>query len=132
MLVSFLIIFFHFIFDIYLQNSKWAEKKSHNFKSLIKHTCLYSFCWIIVTPLFMKVGLTTEQYIESAFIFGVITFAAHTITDYFTSKRASKLFKEGKLGTSIPNHGFFSMIFFDQILHYAQLFLTLNYVYNLY
>jgi len=51
---------------------------------------------------------------------------AHTITDYFTSKITSRLYAQGKFGSTIPNLGFFSMIGFDQVLHYGQLLLTFH------
>lgn len=54
----------------------------------------------------------------SSAYFWLITFIAHTITDYFTSRLNSKLWSEGKV------HNFFVSVGFDQVLHYVQLFTT--------
>jgi hypothetical protein len=57
-------------------------------------------------------------YIPLGFLFVLITFIAHTITDYFTSRLNSKLWQQGKV------HNFFISVGFDQVLHYIQLFTT--------
>jgi len=62
--------------------------------------------------------LPVESNIFLPTLFFLITFVAHTITDYFTSRLNSKLWAEGKV------HWFFVSIGFDQILHYIQLFST--------
>jgi hypothetical protein len=51
-------------------------------------------------------------------LFPIITFIAHTITDYFTSRLNAKLWAKGNV------HNFFVSIGFDQYLHYLQLFIT--------
>ena len=53
-----------------------------------------------------------------AWYFVIITFICHTVTDYFTSRLNSKLWAKGDV------HNFFVSVGFDQVLHYAQLFLT--------
>jgi hypothetical protein len=62
----------------------------------------------------------------SVFVF--ITFVLHTTTDYYTSRIVSKKFANNHYGSPIPNFGAFSIIGFDQVLHYVQLFLTYYYL----
>jgi hypothetical protein len=56
--------------------------------------------------------------------FWIITFVAHTITDYFSSIIVSNKFAKKEYETSIPNTGPFTIIGIDQVLHYIQLFGT--------
>jgi hypothetical protein len=126
MLIAFYIVLGHFIADFIFQSEEWAINKSKSIIPLIEHTGTYSFLWFVfVFELFARFeGIRFPFAIIGAFAFAVTTFIAHTATDYFTSKVTSKLFAQNKLGSSIPNLGAFSMIGFDQVLHYAQLFLT--------
>lgn len=110
------IIVIHWIADFVFQDEKWAINKSKNNLALLSHTIVYSCIWLI--PAFCLLGIENGTY------FVLITFLAHTITDYFTSKIVSKKFNKNQLGSSIPNLGAFSVIGFDQVLHYVQLFLT--------
>jgi hypothetical protein len=57
-------------------------------------------------------------------IFAAITFVIHFATDYVTSRIVKKRFEAKHFGSPIPNLGAFSIIGFDQVLHYTQLFLT--------
>lgn len=125
------IIFIHWIADFVLQTDKMATGKSKNWTDLLSHTCTYSLVW-----LFIGFGIYLNQfkpynleyneimnkywsyYIPLGLLFVLITFIAHTITDYFTSRLNSKLWAEGKV------HYFFVSVGFDQILHYTQLLLT--------
>lgn len=120
MLESFIIIIIHYIADFVFQDEKWAVGKSKSFTLLIFHTAMYSFIWWLACVCFIVLADLPKIF----HLFAPITFVFHTITDYFTSKITSKLYAKGKFGSSIPNLGFFSMIGFDQVLHYAQLFLT--------
>jgi len=56
--------------------------------------------------------------------FVLITFVAHTITDYFTSRLNAKLWAKGDV------HNFFVSVGFDQVLHYVQLFVTYQLLFN--
>ena len=131
MIEAFIIIVIHFIADFICQDEKWAVGKSSSIESLLKHTGMYSLIWWICGLVYLAILGNTFPITVSLFplfCFVLITFLAHTITDYFTSKQTSKLYAKGKFGSSIPNLGFFSMIGFDQVLHYAQLFLTYHFV----
>lgn len=102
-----LILIIHWFADFVLQTHWQASNKSINFYALVRHTAVYSACWIpLLVSLFGGYGLLA---IGSIFIL-------HTITDYFTSRITSRLYKQSKI------HGFFVVIGFDQWLHYLQLF----------
>jgi len=127
MLVSFIIIFIHWVADFVLQTDWQAQNKSKNNFALLSHTSNYSLVWLLPMCLVfgkMKEGATTEWIVWTTLYFGMITLVAHTITDYFTSRLNSKLWSAGKV------HYFFVSVGFDQVLHYGQLFLTYYYLLN--
>lgn len=119
-----LIIITHWVADFIFQDEKWALGKSKSWEPLLCHTIMYSLLWI--PPVYVFTG-----NLIYTFIFVIITFIAHTTTDYFTSRVVSKLFAKGHLGSSIPNLGAFSAIGFDQVLHYTQLILTWYWLFGL-
>lgn len=117
----FTILIIHWIADFWLQTDEMAKGKSSSWKHLLNHTWRYSWIWVFGMWLLFAIDqtqLSTNQIVVRCFLFGGITFVTHTITDYFTSRLNSKLWKEGK------SHWFFISIGGDQILHYVQLFLT--------
>lgn len=107
----------HWIADFVLQDVRWAADKNRNFNHLIYHTFLYSL--IMTIALGCCRGLS-----EHMFWFGGITFLTHTIIDYGSSNVTKRLYEQKNFGTKIPNFGMFTVIGFDQLLHYVQLFLT--------
>jgi hypothetical protein len=125
------IIFIHWVADFIFQAEEWANNKSKSLKPLLKHTITYSFIWYVVMvsisvwgnhfggPSIKELGWSPWMG-----LFPVITFVFHTITDYFTSKIVSKRFVDQYYGSPIPNFGAFTIIGFDQVLHYTHLFLT--------
>jgi len=128
MLISFLIIFIHWFADFVLQTHQQASNKSKALKPLLAHTFTYSVVWLLASCLlfgYVNKGQTTEWYMLTSILFFLITFITHTITDYFTSRLNSKLWAKGDV------HNFFVSIGFDQVLHYAQLFLTFYYLKNI-
>lgn len=104
------IVCIHFVADFVFQTHKQAVGKSKEIKWLLRHTITYSAVWFGVGCFFYP--------IVTAFLFALITFIAHTITDYFTSRLNAKLWAKGNV------HNFFVGIGFDQVLHYVQLFAT--------
>jgi hypothetical protein len=124
------ILFIHWFADFVLQTDKQAKGKSKNWTDLLMHTTTYSFIWFIIGIVyffnnadFVNLGLYNDDlFARCVIIFPGITFIAHTITDYFTSRLNSKLWEQGKV------HNFFVSIGFDQVLHYLQLFLTYYYL----
>lgn len=121
--IAFIIILIHWVADFVLQTDKQAKGKSKNWTDLLSHTMTYSVVWLAVGLIWVilsNFNLTGLYVCDIWFVvkFTIITFLAHTTTDYFTSRVNSKLWSENKV------HLFFVSIGFDQILHYAQLFLT--------
>lgn len=129
MLTAFIIIVIHFIADLIFQRGDWAVGKSNNWKDLLSHTITYSVIWLIPIIFLFPDNWTTANYVINSLLFGVITFICHTITDYYTSRWAKREYDRDNLGTSIPRgFDFYTILFFDQILHYTQLFVTFYYV----
>lgn len=111
----FLILVLHWVGDFWFQSDKQAKGKSKNMRDLVSHTFSYSFVWLCC-----MFGLCIYYQVNPLFslYFALITFTAHTIQDYFTSRLNSRLYQQGK------NHEFFIALGGDQLLHYVQLFLT--------
>lgn len=115
------IILSHWVSDFVLQTHHMSTRKSSSNYYLTLHVLIYTFstimCWSLILPL-IGYHITTGTVMLS---FGLI-FLTHWVTDYITSRKTSKLYKEEKY------HDFFVMIGFDQVLHYVQLFLIFNYI----
>lgn len=118
MLVAFFIILIHWVADFVLQTDNQAKGKSTSWKWLLSHTGTYSLVWLVVIYFLFPADWNFSQRGLYSVYFAAITFVCHTITDYFTSRLNSRLWKAGKI------HEFFVSIGFDQVLHYGQLFLT--------
>jgi hypothetical protein len=133
LLMAFIIIVIHYIADFAFQTEEMATKKSKELGWLIIHTMVYTGVWFFGTLFLFSVDCNYGMFgkcIETgkAFKFIGVTFVAHTLTDYFTSRWTSRLFADKIYYTGIPNFGAFSVIGIDQVLHYAQLFLTYYYL----
>lgn len=111
------ILFTHWFADFVLQTDEQAKNKSKCNIALTQHVLTYiiPFCFLC---LFLFPANPIELFANKTFLFIGITFCAHWLTDYFTSRLNSKLWKAGKV------HNFFVSVGFDQFLHYTQLFLT--------
>lgn len=109
------ILVIHWFADFVLQSHWMAINKSKKLEALLAHTGTYSVIWLIVMYMF-------TANIVIAFEFMAVTFIAHTITDFFTSRLNSYLWKKNDV------HNFFVSVGFDQVLHYLQLFLTYKYL----
>ncbi len=127
----FTIIIIHWVADFVFQDEKWALGKSKNWPDLLKHTLTYSYIWSLLGSFVCLINPELQEnykWVNFVIVFPIITFIAHTATDYFTSRVVSKKFAAGQYGSSIPNFGAFSIIGIDQVLHYIQLFLTYYYL----
>ncbi len=111
-------VFLHWFGDFVLQTDYHAKNKSTNNKVLISHTLIYSSVWLVSSLFYGCITMSLPLGIVFAIKFSLITFIAHTITDYFTSRLNTKLYNQGDI------HNFFVSIGFDQALHYTQLCLT--------
>jgi len=111
-----ILIFIHWVADFLLQTQSMAMNKSKNNRWLLAHVTVYSASWFVV-------GMFMFDLLPVV-LFTVSTFICHFITDYMTSRWTSSLYKQGKF-YGFP--GFFSVIGFDQFLHYLQLILCYEY-----
>lgn len=119
----FILITGHYIFDFIAQDEKWAKQKSNSLKYLLYHTTTYSLCWLTLIFFYEDTPLKVLLFVS-------VTFVSHTLTDFMTSKIVKKKFDSGHYGSKIPNIGAFSIIGFDQWLHYAQLGLTFTHIFS--
>lgn len=111
-----LVCFTHWVADFVFQTDWMAQNKSKSNFPLLTHVCVYTF---IFSPLAVY---AFDDMLLVLYFLGFNLFA-HFIVDYNTSRLSSKLYKQNKLGSStVPNFGFFSVIGFDQFLHYVCLF----------
>jgi putative Mn2+ efflux pump MntP len=105
------IIVIHFLADFALQTNEQANKKSTDLNYLAYHCLTYTLIWLLV-------GISLGFSLGQVWFFCVITFLAHFITDYATS-RIGKPFWDKQ-----DYHNGFVVIGIDQVLHYFQLFYT--------
>jgi len=102
-------------------------KTSRTQSDMVDHVLTYSTIWLLPSCFLLgitKPNETTEWYVYSSILFFLITFCCHFITDYITSRIVSRKFANKEYGSPIPNIGAFTVIGFDQVLHYIQLFGT--------
>jgi hypothetical protein len=112
-----LIFLFHWVCDFILQTQEMGVKKSSSIKWLSYHVLVYS----LGTTLLWGVFYCGFDLILLTLIFS-ITFVTHWITDFFTSKWTTKLWKEERV------RYFFKVIGLDQLIHATTLLLTYNYL----
>jgi hypothetical protein len=111
----------HWIADFVLQSEVMGKNKSKSNYYLTMHVTIYSITTILMWYLaFLCIGIyvTGVTYLV---VFGSI-FSLHWVTDYVTSRVTGYYWLEKNI------HNFFTMIGFDQVLHYFQLFLIFKYV----
>lgn len=122
-----LILLMHYIADFVFQDEKWSINKWNSFKDLLNHTSVYSVVtFVLITPVIFiyRFTIDIDLMMVNIILFSFVSFIIHTLTDFLTSKLVHSKFKKNHLGSSIPNTGAFSVIGFDQVLHYIQLFIT--------
>lgn len=107
MMYLILLVWMHFVADFILQTDEIALNKSKSSFVLLQHVSLY------ILP-FLFFG--TE--------FAVINGILHFITDYFSSRATSYLWKKEQ------RHWFFVVIGLDQAIHLTCLFLTFYYLFG--
>lgn len=107
------ILLIHFLADFGLQTHEQATQKGGSNKWLFYHVGVYSLIWWVASYIILDNSL-------SSFLFASITFFAHFITDYITSRIGKPFWKGGDF------HNGFVVVGFDQILHYLQLIATFN------
>lgn len=111
----------HFVADFMFQSGQMANNKSTDNKWLTWHIFTYTLIWGGI----MGIYCISQNYgFKNWAVFVIITFISHWITDYFTSKVVREKFNRKEYGADVPNLGAFSIIGFDQLLHYIQIFIT--------
>lgn len=117
-----IILIVHFIADFILQTKDQASNKSSNNRYLAMHVFNYSMFTTLAWFMFFPSHLSFPWEIQCApghinvFWIFPITFSAHFLTDYFTSRWTKKLWEDKEV------HDFFVAVGFDQFLHAVQLF----------
>ncbi len=114
----------HWFADFVLQTHHMSIRKSRSNYYLTLHVSVYTFSTIVLWAIVFPLTLTHISSLGIWLSFATI-FASHWVTDYFTSRLTSKLYKEERY------HDFFVVIGLDQVLHYTQLLLTFNYILQL-
>jgi len=92
----------HWFADFVMQSHWMASNKSSSNRALLAHIVTYTFFLsLIIHP-----------------VWGLVNGVLHGITDYFTSRWTSSLWKSGN------THNFFVVIGLDQMIHAITLFAT--------
>ena len=118
LLMIFYVLFAHWVADFIFQDEEWATSKSKNIFALLKHVSMYAFV--------MTLFLMPLMSFMSIILFAYWIFMTHFIIDFITSKIVSNKFANKHLGSKIPNFGAFTIIGFDQWLHYVTIFLIIK------
>jgi len=122
----------HWFADFVLQTDWMALNKSKQWPPLLTHTFVYTFVVyvglvgleLVSRLLGFKAGMMNyDSNLFNPAYFFAFTLAAHTLTDYVTSRITSKLWKDGK------RHWFFVVIGADQMLHMFALIYALRWLY---
>lgn len=118
---------FHWISDFVFQTGEMAANKSSANGWLTGHCFVYSLVFgLLLSPSAYK---ASPDSVEPWLMFMLITFVCHWITDYFTSRVVKQKFEVKEYYTSLPNMGAFTIIGFDQLLHFIQIFVTYKYLF---
>jgi hypothetical protein len=140
---SFILIYIllgHFIGDFIFQSHKMATRKSSDSDILALHVTVYSltvsaFLMIYLIYLFFSVGGFKGADVPFlTFLFFVLTFGTHYLTDTVTSRIGGVLFRSAMDNVRVKNeyeagrnfHDFFVVIGFDQFIHVLTLWGTLT------
>lgn len=110
------ILVIHYLGDFILQSDKQAKNKYKGELDMFSHVSTYSFVWLLFTYFMFN-------DIEKSFQFAIMTFVAHFLTDLFTSN-LTKYYADKK-----DYHNMFVVIGFDQILHYIQLYICIDFLF---
>ncbi len=120
------IVLAHYVSDFMCQTSWMAKNKSKSNNALLSHVGVYSIvlfivCYLIELCFYLFDHKNTLiQNFNDLGLLGVwvlINGTLHFVTDYFTSRKTSKLFAKDW-------HRFFEVVGFDQLIHYFCLFYT--------
>lgn len=132
--IAFIIMFSHWFADFYCQTHEMAVNKSTSNYWLFKHICSYTWNFYLSIVVFALIFMVCAYFwpimmvttfpilSEISFIlvlkFVAINAMCHWVTDYFTSRWTTKLWKENRM------HDFFVVIGLDQLIHYTTYIIT--------
>lgn len=102
----------HFIADFVFQSRWMGDNKYKSLKALSAHVLVYTFVIGFFLVALFALGVFT---IDKGFVFIGVTFCAHFLIDFFTSKLSHSHYEAKEF------HAFWMTIGFDQFLHAAQL-----------
>jgi len=105
-----LILLVHWLADFCLQTDNQGKTKSTDISALLHHVATYTMVWFLASYCIF------EDW-SKALIFGLVTFLAHFLVDFNTSRLGKGYWEKEDY------HNGFCIVGFDQILHYIQLFL---------
>jgi len=110
-----IIILIHFLADFSLQTNQQAQQKSISTNALFNHVGIYTTVWFLAL---IAINEIINFSLFDCLIFCLITFVAHSTTDYFTSRIGKPYWEEHDY------HNGFTVVGFDQMLHFFQLYYT--------
>ena len=117
------ILFTHWVSDFLMQTRWQADNKSKNLWALTSHVLNYAIGFFLLLGTWLMVMKPTENTFYCVVGYVFINAVFHWITDFFTSKATSYLWRQKDV------HGFFCMIGFDQFVHAFCLIVTYNLVF---
>ena len=114
----------HWLGDFVLQSDRMAKWKATMWSMLFQHVVIYTVTMTValIVGHFILVG--PIMMLEQAAKFAAVTFVAHFITDAITSRINASLWSQQR------THDFFVSVGFDQLLHMAQIYFTLKWVFS--
>lgn len=111
------LMFLHWTADFVLQNRWMGENKSKSMLALSAHGAVYGLGLTAGLIVFLLVSGQTDLLLP-ALLFGAINTVLHMAIDGTTSRITHKLWDKKNVW------GFFTVIGFDQYLHFVSLVLT--------
>ena len=143
-IIILMLLAFHFVGDFLLQSHYMSVNKSKNNRVLIAPVLVYTTT-MLFGIVFLAAAISDIHMLMYAAVFAGWLFISHFITDYYTSRWTSSLWRksqEAAKGMVVFNedeademyrmaeleknnhiHNFFCVIGFDQLLHAAQIIL---------
>lgn len=117
----FYIMMWHWLSDFVFQSDWMAKQKSSSNKVLAMHVAMYMLIMLSGTVIlgFGIPGVATS--LTNVVLFVLVNGVAHFVTDWFTSRWTSRLYKAGR------THDFFVVIGLDQLAHTGALLVTMFY-----
>lgn len=112
----------HWVADFVCQTDWQAKNKSSDNWALSKHVLSYTAVLFIGSGMGMAVADPAGVYYWPWLGWVAFNAGAHWVTDYFTSRLNSRLWKEQRV------HDFFVGVGFDQLVHFLTLGLTLAWI----